>query len=217
MTVQLLLGDCLELMRDLPDGSVSAVVTDPPYGVNAAQWDNEAPYGALNELLRVSSGLVLWFGAAPRLQKDLTGFPIPPQRTMIWHVTFSLAGTAAHGMYYRYHPIYAWQLPKTQSGVNQDVIRVPQDGRNEWFHPGTKPLALMLRLVSMTPDGATILDPFMGSGTTGVACVQTGRNFIGMEIDPAYFAIAERRIREAQMQPRLIEVERVIPEQEAML
>jgi len=55
-----------------------------------------------------------------------------------------------------------------------------------------------------TNEGDTILDPFMGSGTTGVACVQTGRNFIGIEIDPTYFAIAEKRIAEAQMQPRLI-------------
>jgi DNA modification methylase len=54
-----------------------------------------------------------------------------------------------------------------------------------------------------TNEGDTILDPFMGSGTTGVACVQTGRNFIGIEIDPTYFAIAERRIKEAQMQLRL--------------
>ena len=52
-------------------------------------------------------------------------------------------------------------------------------------------------------DVTTILDPFMGSGTTGVACVQTGRNFIGIEIDPTYFAIAERRIKEAQAQPKL--------------
>jgi site-specific DNA-methyltransferase (adenine-specific) len=54
-----------------------------------------------------------------------------------------------------------------------------------------------------TNEGDTILDPFMGSGSTGIACVQTGRNFIGIEIDPTYFAIAERRIAEAQMQPRL--------------
>ena len=62
----------------------------------------------------------------------------------------------------------------------------------------------MKRLIEMTTnEGDTILDPFMGSGTTGVACVQTGRNFIGIEIDPDYFAIAERRIAEAQMQLRL--------------
>jgi len=72
-------------------------------------------------------------------------------------------------------------------------------------HPTTKPLWLMQRLVTVStnPD-MTVLDCFMGSGTTGVACVQTGRNFIGIEIDPTYFAIAERRIAEAQKQPRLI-------------
>jgi len=71
-------------------------------------------------------------------------------------------------------------------------------------HPTTKPLWLMQRLitVSTNPD-MTVLDCFAGSGTTGVACVQTGRNFIGIEIDPTYFAIAEKRIAEAQMQPRL--------------
>jgi DNA modification methylase len=61
----------------------------------------------------------------------------------------------------------------------------------------------MQKLVGIADEGSTVLDPFMGSGTTGVACVQTGRNFIGIEIDPDYFAIAERRIAEAQLQPRL--------------
>ena len=61
----------------------------------------------------------------------------------------------------------------------------------------------MNKLVQLVNEGATILDPFMGSGTTGVACVQTGRNFIGIEIDPDYFAIAEKRIAEAQAQLRL--------------
>ena len=63
----------------------------------------------------------------------------------------------------------------------------------------------MLWCLSFLPEGCTVLDPFMGSGTTGVACVQTGRNFIGIEIDPTYYAIAEKRIAEAQMQPSLLE------------
>ena len=72
-------------------------------------------------------------------------------------------------------------------------------------HPTTKPLWLMQRLITVsTNPGMTVLDCFAGSGTTGVACVQTGRNFIGIEIDPTYFAIAEKRIAEAQMQPMLI-------------
>jgi site-specific DNA-methyltransferase (adenine-specific) len=71
-------------------------------------------------------------------------------------------------------------------------------------HPTVKPIKLMRYLCKLiTPPGGTVLDPFMGSGTTGVACVQTGRNFIGCEIDPKYFAVAERRIKQAEQQPAL--------------
>ena len=71
-------------------------------------------------------------------------------------------------------------------------------------HPTQKPIVLMKWIIeTYTRPGQVILDPFMGSGTTGVACVQTGRDFIGIEIDPGYFAIAERRIKDAQAQGKL--------------
>ena len=70
-------------------------------------------------------------------------------------------------------------------------------------HIAGKPVGIMRQILRICPPGGTILDPFMGSGTTGVACVKAGRNFIGIEIDPDYFEIAEKRIAEAQMQPRL--------------
>jgi DNA modification methylase len=74
----------------------------------------------------------------------------------------------------------------------------------ERYHPTQKPLALMLWVLeNYTNEGNTIFDPFMGSGTTGVACVQTGRNFIGCEIDPGYFEIAKKRIEAAQLQIRM--------------
>ena len=96
--------------------------------------------------------------------------------------------------------------PFNADGETLDVITGPiVSAKDNTAHPTTKPLWLMQRLVTVStnPD-MTVLDCFMGSGTTGVACVQTGRNFIGIEIDPTYFAIAEKRIAEAQMQPRLI-------------
>lgn len=198
--VELYCGDCLKILPTLGSGSVDAVITDPPYGVNAAAWDKEAPYEVLPELLRISRGLVLWFGSGSRLPTDIASFGIAPQRVLIWHVTFSLSHVAAHGMFYRYHPIYAWNLPTTQRALQQDVVQMPQDGHNGWYHPGTKPIKLLDKLVSMTDKNAVILDPFMGSGTTGVACVRTGRRFIGMEICEEYFQIAERRIAEAQAQ-----------------
>ena len=71
-------------------------------------------------------------------------------------------------------------------------------------HPTQKPVRLLERIIALvTQPGDTIIDPFMGSGTTGVACVQTGRNFIGIEIDEGYFKIAEKRIKDAEMQMRL--------------
>jgi tRNA/tmRNA/rRNA uracil-C5-methylase (TrmA/RlmC/RlmD family) len=71
-------------------------------------------------------------------------------------------------------------------------------------HPSPKPIEYMLKLIArLTDEGDTVLDPFMGSGTTGVACAKLGRNFIGYEINPDYFAIAEKRIAEAQLQMRL--------------
>ncbi len=75
-------------------------------------------------------------------------------------------------------------------------------GETRYEHPTQKPETLMRHILESIPD-VSILDPFMGSGTTGVACVQTGRKFIGIEIDPGYFEIAVKRIETAMMQPRL--------------
>lgn len=92
-----------------------------------------------------------------------------------------------------------------------DDIPVPS-GFNPWdtgekVHPWQKPIKLLHRIVETSSEPFnTVLDPFMGSGTTGVACIQTGRNFIGIEIDPTYFEIARRRIEQVQMQPNLFEV-----------
>jgi site-specific DNA-methyltransferase (adenine-specific) len=81
------------------------------------------------------------------------------------------------------------------------MIRASERAHSERYHPTQKPVAVMKWIIELTTKGGdTIFDPFMGSGTTGVACLQLGRNFIGCEIDPKYYAIAEKRIREAAMQ-----------------
>lgn len=82
----------------------------------------------------------------------------------------------------------------------QNVLSVPLVGGDDKLHIAEKPMALMTTLLGVTETGATVLDPFMGSGTTGVACIRTGRKFIGIEISPEYCAIAEKRIREAEAQ-----------------
>ena len=181
-----------------------AIVTDPPYGVDIAGWDKELPpQFVLSECLRIADGPVLWFGAAsPRRLLDFRLYDPIPDRCVVWHLPFSLSMTAAHGMFYRWHPIWLWANGGKLS-IERDVIEIPADGHNGWKHPGTKPIKLMVRLVDGI-ESETILDPFMGSGTTGVACMNLGRKFIGIEIEPKYFDIACRRIEDAQRQQRLI-------------
>jgi site-specific DNA-methyltransferase (adenine-specific) len=196
-------GDCLEILPTLSDGSVDAVVTDPPYGIGLAEWDAVVPYNVLSHLLRLSSGAVAWFGAASKSVEQTRAFVPPPERILVWAPSFTLSHSRANGMYYRWHPIYLWGTPEKIPSLQWDVLTEPTE-RGRWFeHPACKPEALMRRLLGLTEGQCTVLDPFMGSGTTGVACVQTGRRFIGIELDEAYFEIAKQRIIEAQMQPRL--------------
>lgn len=197
---KLYLGDCLEYMKTMPDKSVDAVITDPPYGVGIDDWDNIIPtIFFINECLRISDGLVLLFGAAlAHLQREiLCNYP-EPERILIWSPKFTLSHTGSNGMSYRYHPIYCWNFP-VNSSLAWDVLHDATEGHNWWKHNCTKPVSLMRKLINMG-NYDTIFDPFMGSGTTGVACMQLGRNFIGCEIDPNYYAIAEKRIKQAQRQ-----------------
>jgi hypothetical protein len=176
------------------------VITDPPDGVGIADWDLEIPsQKILDECLRISSNIVLWFVSAARLL-DLSSYNPRPDRILIWSPRFTLLKIAKDGFAYRYHPIALWR-PTKQDVMPWDVLDDMTEGNQWWNHPATKPVSLLRKFCQAW--GNTIFDPFMGSGTTGVAAVQLGRNFIGCEIDPGYFAIAERRIKEAQMQLRL--------------
>jgi len=200
MSIQLLQGDCLELMKELPDGSVDAVVTDPPYGVNVASWDKDIPSQAfLDECLRVSNGAVVWFGAAPPAQHlAFNTFDPIPERIYVWHNTFTR--TNSEGAFWQWQPIYVWRK-KRFTGMKRDVIAMAaHTGGGKRVHPTQKPVPLMDLLCNAATSckGATILDPFMGSGTTGVACIKTDRNFIGIEIDEHYCEIAKKRIQEAE-------------------
>jgi site-specific DNA-methyltransferase (adenine-specific) len=170
------------------------VVSDPPYGLGLASWDEDVPpQSVLQQCLSVASGPCLWFGAAvPRRLFAFASYDPPPDLCIVWHATFSLAATAAHGMYYRWHPIWLWARG-TKIGLERDVIEIPCDGHNGWSHPGTKPLALMKRLVKAI-EGGTILDPFMGSGTTLRAAKDLCRRSIGIEIEEHYCEIAARRL-----------------------
>ncbi len=209
----LYLGDCREILPTL--GKVDAVVTDPPYGiahiwkggkghgwgrakeesVTRNKWDEEAPSVVLlNILIAMSDQQIIWGG---------NYFDLPTSRCWyIWNKPergFTLAEAEL-----------AW--------TNRDsVVRVFDGNRSDpdREHPTQKPVALMQWCVEKTKGN--VLDPFMGSGTTGVACANLGRKFIGIEIEPKYFDIACRRIEQAYKQPRLFKDEAPKPVQTSFL
>lgn len=212
----LYLGDCLEILPTL--GKFDAVVTDPPYGINAARdrksqkwgwkdypsagWDKARPTVDTLKLC-VGSGrhVVIWGG------NYFTDCVPPSGRWLVWdkcQTDFSLADCEL-----------AWcSFNGAIRRVSHSRSAALQDGKQ---HPTQKPVIVMEWSILQVPDEpATILDPFMGSGTTGVACVKLGRKFTGIEIDPTYFEIACDRIRQAYKQPDLF-VEKPKPlKQEAM-
>ena len=205
----LYLGDCLEILPTL--GNVDACISDPPYGVNIAEWDSDIPpQTILDECLRISTGCIAWFGAATRVL-DFSKYIPKPDRIIIWNPSFALGRCQSRGFVFSWHPIALWR-PQQCGDFSLDVLHHSADGHNWWDHPGTKPTGLMVTLCSMLSTGS-VLDPFMGSGTTGVACVNLGRKFIGIEIEPKYFDIACRRIELAYKQPRLFEEPKQKPTQ----
>lgn len=197
MTVTLYHGDCLEYLRTLPAGSVDAVVTDPPYGMKKADWDMAiVPVNTWLPIVRELGPVAVFTGI-----QGTYDYP-RPDWLMAW---VRLGSTQRNGRlrgFNNWEPILLYGVQR----LANDVINLPNFPDKEAAgHPTPKPLKLMTALIErLTQPGATVLDPFMGSGTTGVACVKTGRNFIGCEIDEGYFKSAEKRIAEAQQQLRLV-------------
>ncbi|NQX93435.1 MAG: site-specific DNA-methyltransferase [Erythrobacter sp.] len=202
----LYLGDCRDILPTL--GKVDAVVTDPPYGIGAAtgigkvtkegsdfrgseQWDGETPPPELFESLLVcSTWQIIWGG-------NYFGLPSAPS-FFIWdkiqpeQFTLAMAELAWTNIR-KPAKIWRWKSQSINGGAPK-------------HHPTQKPLGLMEWCITHLPEPSeTILDPFTGSGTTGVAAVQMGRKFIGIEREPKYFDIACKRIEDAQRQGRLFD------------
>lgn len=200
----LYLGDCREILPTL--GKVDALVTDPPYGLgdkwqggNAASrgkwklsnggagtsWDAEIS-DALPAALAISPHAIIWGG---------NYYSLPPRRG--WLIWDKIVRNFTSG-----HVEMAWTtLDQPTRAFSYAHAQLASEGKQ---HPTQKPLPLMKWCIEQLPKvAAVIFDPFMGSGTTGVAALQTGRRFIGIEIDPRYFEIACRRIRDAHLRPDL--------------
>ena len=202
MSVELHLGDCLEVMKSMPDKSVDAVITDPPYGLNI-------DYGTYVDTQENLSILVSDFIPEARRISNIAAvfsgvqnIQVYPKVDWVGCWFYGTTGNFGKFGYNAWQPILLYGKNNNRYGM--DTIKYSKIEKRFEGHPCSKPVGLMIELIKRySSEGDTILDPFMGSGTTGVACVQTGRNFIGIEIDPTYFAIAERRIKEAEAQPRL--------------
>lgn len=211
----LYLGDCGDVLETLP--TIDVVVTDPPYGIGAANgangggtdasgrykrrpksyegsWDNERPNELLfRKIIAGSRAQIIWGGnyfsdILPQSGRwlfwdKLNSMPTYSDGEMAWT---SLSGDAV----------------KKFTRCNNGLASLRDGDR---VHPTQKPVALMMWCLEFVPTARTVLDPFMGSGSTGVACVQSGRQFIGIEREVAYFDTACRRIEEAYRQPRLFD------------
>jgi site-specific DNA-methyltransferase (adenine-specific) len=195
---QLYLADCRDVLPTL--GPVDAVVTDPPYGIGAGRmnlggcvasrmekssWDDELP--DLGALLALDCDKIIWGGNYFSELPASRGWLVWDKGASFEGRSFAeceLAWTSLD-MVVRKHAL--WQV---KEGIERE-------------HPTQKPIGIMRWCLGFLPNAATICDPFMGSGTTGVAAVQMGRKFIGIERDPGYFDIACRRIEQAQRQADL--------------
>ena len=203
----LYLGDMREILPSV--GRVDGVLTDPPYGIGIAanpvrqkhermDWDSAAPSAeTFQMLLECADRLIIWGG---------NYFPLPPsQNFLVWDKVqpenFSLAMCEI-----------AWtNLKRPAKLFRRHVVSFEKE------HPTQKPLELMEWCLGFMRSAETILDPFMGSGTTGVACVKLDKRFIGIEQSERYFDIACRRIEAAYRQPRLFAEPAPRAEQMALL
>jgi site-specific DNA-methyltransferase (adenine-specific) len=210
----LYLGDCMDILPTLD--KVDAVITDPPYGIaddhlkpskkgewsflysEKIEWDSFAPNDAVLLSISISSNAIVWGG---------NYFGLTPKRGwLIWDKMQSHSSG---------HAELAWtnlDIPVRSFAYSRAQLATEQKQ-----HPTQKPVSLMKWCIELAGHTESILDPFMGSGTTGVAAIQLGRSFIGIEREPKYFDIACQRIERAVAQGQLFAPERAKQVQEALL
>lgn len=212
----LYLGDCMDILPTL--GKVDAVITDPPYGMQRdgkpqstsahgghkgyefMGWDSEAPDAdVFNAILSAADKQVIW-GANFYPQH----FP-PSMGWLFWDKGQRISQSDGE--------LAFTNMQKALRVFTLNRAAIAQDGA---VHPTQKPLALMKWCIEQAGHPETILDPFMGSGTTGVAAIQLGRKFIGIEREPKYFDIAVKRIEQAVAQGQLFAPERPAQVQEGL-
>tara|TARA_R110001606_G_scaffold117801_2_gene247754 strand:- start:3344 stop:4102 length:759 start_codon:yes stop_codon:yes gene_type:complete len=241
-------GDCLEVMKAIPSGSIDAIITDPPYGTTACKWDSvidfDLMWEQLNRIIKPNGAIVLFgsepFSSALRMSniKNYKYDWVWVKNRATGHLNSKKRPMKAHEnilVFYKKQSLFNRQMTKrtteelkrlgkksieTQSSKaygkhvtispnrNDRKLKAPDNNlffkvvhgrdKDNVSHPTQKPIALMEYLIkTYTNEGETVLDFTMGSGSTGVACKNTNRDFIGIEQDENYFNIAKKRIEEA--------------------
>lgn len=243
--IELMKGDCLEMMKSISDGSVDLILTDPPYGTTACKWDSVIPFEPMWEQLKriiKPKGAIVLFGSEPfssmlrcsnlkMFKYDWVWVKDKPSNFVMANKQPMKYSEYIH-VFYKQQPTYNKQMiPRTGSGANRykyevdhtnrtlqsgesyrglhnssydkdyknpsNVLTYSTGRRQDSVHPTQKPVTLLEYLIkTYTQEGETVLDFTFGSGSTGVACVNTNRSFVGIELDEKYFNIAEKRIQE---------------------
>ena len=191
-------GDCKDILPELD--RVDAVVTDPPYGIkrfekpsgktrfqgvmdnNGLTWDRKPNQEIFDLMISISKNQIIW---------GSNNFNLPPSEYfLVWDKRQTVENFASA------------ELAYTNIKVPAQVFRlsIHEHNKTQKSHPTQKPIALMEWCLGFLPKADVILDPFMGSGTTGVGCINLGKEFIGIEKDPQYFEIACKRISDAEKQ-----------------
>lgn len=204
--IKLLQGDCLDFMKSLSNNSIDLILTDPPYGKKSDKgtngfgsaknrrytggWDNKRPTKEVfDEMLRIAKNVIVFGG---NYFCDM----LPPSNC--WLFWDKKGDVAFKNPFADGELIYTtFKRPVKRIVFKQQGFIT--DSKDKRYHPTQKPSELVQMLVEMfTKPGDLICDPYTGSGTTAIACLNTGRNFIGTELDENYFNIAKNRIEEAK-------------------
>lgn len=223
-------GDCLELMKDIPDESIDLIVTDPPYKITSR--GNGGNSGGMFQKKIVNKGQVFnnndisikdYLGEFYRMlkpqthcyimtnNKNITEFLMAVKdsdfhfiKNLVWVKDNKIMGQSYMSQFEYIIFLRKGHHKKINNCGESDVLTFPnkklKDENGKTIHDTEKPVGLMKVLIDNSSQPYDlVLDPFMGIGSTGVACVNTGRNFIGMELDKEYFKIAEQRIEQYEL------------------
>ena len=239
--IRLLKGDCLELMKDIPDNSIDAIICDLPYGTTACKWDSIIPFEPLweqYERIIKDNGVIALFATNPFSSKLVSsnlkgfkhewiwqkeqgvGFQVAKYRPMQEHEHVLVFGKNKIKYYPQMEKLEKATKQKRKSNNGNSLssplkysdertsvyterypTSIKKFNRDKGLHPTQKPVALIEYLIkTYTNEGELVLDNAMGSGTTGIACLNTNRRFIGIEKDDKYFEIASNRIKNHNQQ-----------------